>query len=206
MDRKTQEIGIAAGIAGLRKCWVPSEVPEAEREKVTSLGEAMSTAMELDAKGAVPKFEAALQRFPADPDIHFRFGAFLMQQAPERGIAEIKKALELDPAHVPALVGLASIYLRDGEPAPALEYALRATQAGRDDFATHVVYGRALLETDDAVHATVELETAVRLAPESADAHYSLASAYARLGRGDDARHEQEQFKRLRKLIDAAHP
>jgi Tfp pilus assembly protein PilF len=162
--------------------------------------------MELDAKGAVPKFEAALQEFPSDPDIHFRFGAFLMQQSPERGMAELKKTLELDPAHIPALVGIATIYLHNGDPKTATEYALKATQADPDDFAPHVVYGRALLDDDDCIGAAVELETAVRLAPESADAHYSLATAYSRLGRKEDARHEQEEFKRLRKLIDAAHP
>jgi tetratricopeptide (TPR) repeat protein len=206
MDKKTQDIAVAAGIAGLRKPWTPAEVPEAERERVARLGDAMSTAMELDAKGAVEKFEAALQQFPDDPDIHFRFGAFLMRQSPDRGVSEIQKTIELQPDHVPALVGLASIYLGNGDAKRAMEYAKRATQAHPEDFAPHVVYGRALLETDNYIDAAVELENAVRLAPESADAHYSLATAYARLGRKDDAQHEQDVFKRLRKSIDAAHP
>jgi Tfp pilus assembly protein PilF len=205
MDRKTQEIAIAAGIAGIRKSWLPSEVPEAERERVFKMGDAMSTAMEMDAKGAIQKFEAALGTFPADPDIHFRFGAFLLTQSPERGLAELKKALEYDPSHIPALVGLATVYLRNGEGAPALDYARRSIVAGPEDFATHIVYGRALLESDDVAGAAKELEAAVQLAPESADAHFSLATAYSRLGRKDDAARQQEEFKRLRKLIDGAH-
>jgi tetratricopeptide (TPR) repeat protein len=206
MDRKTQDIAIAAGIAGLRKPWLPSEVPEPEREKVAMVGDAMSTGMELDAKGAIPKFEAALQKYPDVPDIHFRFGAYLMEQTPDRGIAEIKRAIELDPKHIPALVGLASVYLKNGDVKTAGEYGIKAIAAAPGDFATHVVYGRVLLESDDLAGAASELETAVHLAPDSADAHYSLASAYSRLGRKEDAQREQEEFKRLRKVMDAGHP
>lgn len=205
MDRKTQDILVAAGIAGIRMPWLPSEVPEAERERVYKVGDAISTAMEQDAKGAIAKFEDALQKFPSDPDIHFRFGAFLMLQQPERGMGELKKTLELATAHIPALVGLATIYLKNGDNANAREYARRAVQAGPDDFATHIVYGRVLLETDETTEAATQLEAAVRLAPESADAHYSLATAYSRLGRKDAAQREQEEFKRLRRLIDATH-
>jgi Tfp pilus assembly protein PilF len=180
-------------------------VPEPERERVYKVGDAISTAMELDAKGAVPKFEEALRTFPSDPDIHFRFGAFLMLQQPQRGILELKKTLELDPGHIPALVGLASIYLKNGDNPNALEYARKAVEAAPNDFATHTIYGRVLLETDDTAAAATQLEAAVKLAPESADAHYSLATAYSRLGRKDAAQREQEEFKRLRKLIDATH-
>jgi len=205
MDRKNQDIAIAAGIAGIREPWTPPEVPEGERERVMKLGDAMSTAMELDARGAIPKFEAALQEFPADPDIHFRFGAFLLLQSPDRGLAELKKTLELDPVHIPALVGLATVYLRNGDPATSITYGLKAVQADPDDFATHVAFGRALLENDALADAATQLEAAVKLAPDSADAHYSLATAYSRLGRKEDAQREQEEFKRLRKLIDATH-
>ena len=206
LNQKTQDISIAAGIAGIRKRWVPSEVPESEREKVALVGDAMSTAMELDAKGAIPKFEAALQKYPDNSDIHFRFGAYLMVQSPDRGITEIKRAIELDPKHLPALVGLASIYLSNGDLKTAAEWGKKAIDAGPGDFATHVIYGRVLLDSDDLVSAAVELERAVKLAPESADAHFSLATAYSRLGRKEDAQHEQEEFKRLRKVMDAGHP
>jgi tetratricopeptide (TPR) repeat protein len=205
MDRKTPDIQVAAGIAGLRKSWLPSEVPEADREMVAKLGDAMASAMELDPKTATEKFEAVVAENPAQPDLHFRFGAFLMQQAPERGIEEIKKALAIDPKHIPALVGLASIYLKNGDSAAALTYAQQAVAADPGDFATHISLGRAYLDSDDAVRAADQLQLAVKLAPESPDAHFSLASAYSRLGRKEDAQLEQEAFRLLRKQIDAAH-
>ena len=198
MDRKTPEISVAAGIAALRKPWTPSEVPEAEREKVGKTGDAMSTAMEVDSKGAAEKFQTVVNQYPDDADIHFRFGAYLMQQEPEHGIQEIRKALELNPLHVPALLGLAMIYIRNGEPQAAREYAERAVTANPLDEAAHVVLGRQRLESDDVAGAVHELEEAARLAPDSVEAHFSLASAYSRAGRREDAQREQEKFKRLR--------
>jgi Tfp pilus assembly protein PilF len=205
-DRKTSQIVVAAGIAGLRQPWLPSEVPESERAKVILLGGAMATGMELDFKDAIPQFEALVQQFPNDPNVHFRFGAFLMQQAPERGLAELQKTLELDPEYIQALVGFAMIYLNRGEPQTAREYAERAVKARPVDFGPHVALGRSLLALNDDAGAAKELEIAVNIEPDNPDAHFSLASAYSHLGRKEDAQREHEEFKRLKKLIDSSQP
>jgi tetratricopeptide (TPR) repeat protein len=199
IDKKTPDIVMIAGIAGLRKAWLPSQVPEGDRDKVIKLGDAMGAAMEQDNKVANEKFEVALQDYPSDANIHFLYGSFVRLQDLNHGIEEIKKAIELDPAHVPALVGLAMIYLKNGEPETARGYAERAVKAAPNDFASHIALGRAMLDLDDAAGAARELEIATRLAPGSPDAHFSLASAYSRLGRKEDAEREQEQFKRLKK-------
>jgi len=199
IDKKTPEIILVAGIAGLRKPWLPSEVPEAERDKVLKLGDAMAAAMEQDTQLAMSKFDAALAVYPSEPNFHFRYGAFLRLSDPERGITEIKKALELDPNHIPALVGLAMIYIKNGEGQTGRLYAERAVKASPNDFATHIALGRALLDTEDAAGAARELEIAVKLAPNSPEAHFTLAAAYSRLGRKADADRENQTFKRLKK-------
>lgn len=206
IDKKSQEIIVAAGINGLRKPWLPAEVPDSEREKVYRLGDAMASVMELDPKTGIAKFEAVEKSYPNEPEIHFRFGAFLMQQQPDRGIEEIKKAVELDPHNLGALVNLTAIYLKRDDTKTALEYAKKAVEAGPDRFETHVSLGRVLLDSDDVPGAALELENAVKLAPNSADAHFSLAAAYSRLGRKQDSAHEQEEFKRLKKLSDPTQP
>jgi tetratricopeptide (TPR) repeat protein len=200
MDRKTPEITVAAGIAGLRKPWLPFEVPEPDRDLVFKLGEAMTAAMERDYKESIQKFEQVVQQFPAEPNVHFRFGAFLNMQDSGRGIEEIEKALALAPEHVPALVGMAAIYLKREETGTAIEYGERAVKASPEDFSTHIALGRALLAREDPARAAAELELAVKLAPGSPDARFSLASAYGRLGRKDDAARELEEFKRLEHL------
>ena len=200
MHAKTPEVIAAAGIAGLRRSWLPAEVPESERELVFKLGDAMGSAMELDYKEGTQKFEAVLQQFPDEPNVHFRFGAFLNVQDSVRGVEEIKKAVELAPGHVPALVGLTVIYLKREELEHALEYGERAVQASPGDFSTHIALGRVLLAKENPERAAAELELAVKLAPASPEARFSLASAYSRLGKKDDAARELAEFKRLQHL------
>jgi len=206
MERKTSEIIAAAGIAGLRKRWIPPEVPEADRDKVFKLGDAMATVMERDNKGATEKFETAVRDYPKEPEIHYRFGAFMMEEDPDRGIQEIKETLDLEPGHIPALVALARIYLKRDAPQTALPYAKEAVQLSPGDFNTHVALGQVLLATEDVAGAVQELELGIKLAPESPVAHYSLASAYAKMGRKADAAREREEFTRLRKSIDSQQP
>jgi tetratricopeptide (TPR) repeat protein len=200
--QKTPDTITAAGIAGLRRALVPPEVPQADRDLVWKLGDAMSSAMEQSQKDAIPKFETVLAEYPNEPNVHFRFGAYLMGQEPERGIAEIEKTLELDPKHVPALVSLAAIYLKRGDLDKARQYAEKSVETSPGDFATHITLGRVKLESDDAAGAAKELELAIRLAPDVPEAHFILASAYSRLGRKAEADREREEFRRLKKLSD----
>ncbi len=197
VDKKTPEIVVAAGIAGMRRAWMPSEVPEADRELVYMLGDAMASAMELDYKGSVEKFQQLVQAHPEEPNVHYRYGALLNSQDADRGLEEIRKAVELAPGHVPALVSLSVISLKHEDTKAAVDYGEKAVKAAPADFSAHVVLGRALLASDDAARAANELEQAVRLAPGSPEAHFSLGTAYARLGRKDDATREQAEFKRL---------
>jgi tetratricopeptide (TPR) repeat protein len=197
VDEKTPEVIAVAGIAGLRRSWLPPEVPETDRELVFGLGDAMATAMEFDAAEAIQKFEALAHKYPDDPNVHFRFGAYLNAQGSDRGVDEIARALALAPEHIPALVGLATIYLKRQEHDSALQYAERAVKAGSEDFSAHLVLGRVMLAKEEPARAAAELEHAARLAPASADVRYSLASAYSRLGRKEDAGRELAEFRRL---------
>ena len=95
---------------------------------------------------------------------------------------------------------MASIYLKREQPDEALTYGKRAVEASPTDFSAHVALGRALLAKEDPAAAAAELEQAVKLSPDSVDARYSLASAYSRLGRKDDAARELAEFKRLQNL------
>ena len=201
-DRKTPEIIVAAGIAGLRKPWTPPEVPDSERDKVYKLGDAMAAVMEQDSKEALAKFDVVLRDYPNEANVHFRFGAFLVAEDPDRGLKELLKTVELDPNHIPALVSLASIYLKHDQPKDARGYAEKAVKLSPDDFATHVTLGRVFQGSDDLADAAREFETAVRLAPASPESHFSLATVYAKLGRKEDSAREREEFRRLRTLTE----
>ena len=204
--KKTPDIVVAVGIAGLRKRWIPAEVPESEQAKVLKLGDAMATFMLRDTKDAFNKFEAALRDYPQEPDLHFRYGAFLLEPDFDRGIEEIKKTLDLEPGHIPALVALARIYVRRGESQTGLPYAERAAKLSPGDITARVTLGQALLATGDTAGAVRELELSAKLAPESAEVHYNLGTAYGRMGRTADAIREREESKRLRESSDLPRP
>jgi tetratricopeptide (TPR) repeat protein len=200
-DKKTTpDLVVAAGIAGLRRPWLATEVPESERELVYRVGDAMASGMEQDFEVADQKFESVLKAYPSEPNVHFRYGAMLYTQDSDRGVDEIKKAIALAPDHVPALVSMSAISLKRDDAKAAVEYGERAVKASPGDFATHIVLGRALLASEDLKRAAAELGQAVKLAPNDPDAHFSLATAYRRLGRKEDAAREQDEFKRLEHL------
>ncbi|MGO9239408.1 MAG: tetratricopeptide repeat protein [Bryobacteraceae bacterium] len=201
---RSTELIAAAGIAGLRKPWLPTEVPAADRDLVARLGDAMLSALEMNVKDADQKFEAILQAYPASADVHFRFGAFLMKNEPERGLAEMKRAVELDPQHLPALVSLSIQMLSLGDARAAEAYGRQAVAAGPDNFASHLALGRACLEQHNLPAAVTELEQAARQAPDSPNAHFLLATAYAQSGRKTDADRERSEFQRLKKLVNSS--
>jgi predicted Zn-dependent protease len=194
------DIIAAAGIAGLRRPWLPAEVPESERELVFRVGDAMVSGMKQDYQVANQKFEDVLKAYPSDANVHFRYGALLCIQDADRGIEEIKKAIALAPEHVPALVSMSAISLKREDAKAAVEYGELAVKASPGDFATHIVLGRALLASEDLARAATELEQAVKLAPKSPEGHYSLGEVYSRLGRKEDAARETAEFKRLEHL------
>ncbi len=195
----TPEFAAAAGIAGLRKTWLLHEVPEQERPLVMAFGEALVAAFAQDPKEAVAKFETALAAYPENPDIHYRLGAYLMKQGlSDRGLMEMKRALELDPNHIPALVSLSEAARIKGDLDAAVDYAVRALKLAPGNFAAHLIAGRAYLSKERTAEAVAELEKAARLAPDSPDAHYSLSLAYAAAGRHTDAARERAEFERLK--------
>ena len=204
--KKTPEIVVALGIAGLRKPWVPPEVPESDHDKILKLGDAMATFMVGDTKSAFNMFEAGLREYPREPDFHYRFGAFLVARNLDRGIPEIEKTLELEPHHLPALVAMARIYLRRGQSPTALPFAKEAAEQDPGDITARVTFGQVLLATGDPAGAARELEASVKLAPGTPSPHYILSQAYEKLGRKDDAAREREEFHRLRGSTDPRMP
>lgn len=86
---KTPQLVVAAGLSGLRKEWLPKEVPESDCDVVCKPGEATASPMERDPKTATAGFEALVIDRPDVFDGHFRYGAYLLQDDMNPGIGEI---------------------------------------------------------------------------------------------------------------------
>lgn len=199
-------VAAVAGTAALRRPLFPHEVPEEDRDAVSRLGNVLLLVGTRPAEEIIAQFEALLRDYPKLPSLRYTYATFLLVNDPDKGLEQLKAELEIGPDHLPALISLAFEYLRRGEPEAALPSAERAARLAPASFAARACLGRVLLESGDQrlPDATRELEAAVRLAPDSPQARYSLASAYARAGRKQDAARERAEFARLKKLMDTA--
>jgi non-specific serine/threonine protein kinase len=127
------------------------------------------------------------------------------RESMERGIVLLEQALEIDPNYVEAMVELAGAlelkasFLSTPELFErSLALAERAIALRPDDAAAHVQRGDTLLAMNRPDEAVAALQLGVKLHPDRASAHGSLARAYW-LGKGrvNDAIREFEETLRL---------
>ena len=193
----------AAGLAALRKPFLPERLAEADRALVSETGDAVTLQLTRHTEDAARAFEALLAAHAREPELHYAYGAMLLGSDPAKGLSLLSQELEISPGHVPALASIALEYLKENDPAAARPYAEKAAHYGPSDFVARMAFGRVLLELNDVPAAITELEAAAKLAPDSPQVHFSLASAYARAGRAADAAVERKEFLRLQKLLDS---
>ena len=196
----TPSVVEAAGMAGLRKPLLPVELPPTERELVLQVGRAVMDTGARRAAEAQKEFESLVAAYPKTANIHYLFGSFLMISDPDAGLQELKKELEISPRSVPALLQIAFEYLRRGDAAAALPYARQAAGLEPESFVAHNALGRALVDSGDLENGIKELELARQQAPGSPQTRIALASAYARMGRNEDAARERAEFLKLKQL------
>lgn len=188
----------ALGLAMLRLPLLPQDIPADKREMVRLAGRG-GYHMARGRRTAVGRLalEELVSRYPAEPNVHYAFAAYVQPEEPDLAYEEFRKELARDPRHVPALLQVAAVELRRGRGSEALQSAEEAARISPDVPAARLILGRALLEVGQAERAVQELEQGAALAPESAEMRFSLARAYQRAGRAEDAQRAREEFLRL---------
>jgi tetratricopeptide (TPR) repeat protein len=194
----------AMGIATLRLPMLPEELPPDRREMVLMAGRASYQMATRNTAAAGKTFEALVVRYPETPNVHYANGVFLLLEQPDKAIDEFKKELELQPGHASSLMQIAFEYEKRGDAESALPWAKQAVAAAPKDFAAHKALGQALLDTGDVDGAIAELLAGIALAPESPGLHFTLAKAYQKAGRLEDANKERDEFTRLDRMARAA--
>lgn len=190
----------AMGIATLRMPMLPVETPPDRREMILMAGRASYMMATRNTAAAERAFEALATRYPETPNVHYAYGVFLLQEKPDRAIEEFKRELELQPGHAWSLMQIAYEYLTRGDAKSALPFAQQAVEAAPKAFPARKALGQALLETGDVEGAIRELETGITLAPESPGLHFTIARAYQRAGRTEDATRARGEFTRLDRM------
>jgi tetratricopeptide (TPR) repeat protein len=189
---------VAFGLSMLRLRYMPEEVPAEKREMVQLAGRG-GYHLARGRRTAIGRLalEELVSRYPSEPNVHYAFGAYIAPEEPEAAIEEFRKELRTSPEHYPAMIQIASLETRRGNAKEAVPIAEQAVKIAPEAPAGRLVLGRALLETGEPVRAIQELEKGASLAPQTADIQFSLARAYQRAGRTEDAERARQEFLRL---------
>ena len=190
----------ATGVAALQLRYLPHELPAGQRALVMATGRAVYDSWSAQARDASREFRDLLVARPDNASLHYTYGFSLLGSDRPAGLRELRKALDLDPYCVPALLSLAVQDLLLGDLDEGLEYAQSAARLDPDSFTSHEVLGRLLVAGGDLKRGTAELETAVQREPECAQCHFALASAYTQAVRLSDAEKEKAEFLKLSNL------
>jgi len=192
----------AMGLASLRMASLPEEYPPERREMVWLAGHAAlyAAAQSHDFDRADEFARRLLLHYGNQPNVHyFRGTLFDFRKMHESAKREYQEELQISPEHAPAMVELARLYLAEHNFDEAASWATRAAGITPEDPVAHYSLGRALLEMGQVQRAALELESAVRRAPDSAPIRFQLATAYRRLGRNKEAEREFAVFADLKK-------
>ncbi len=159
--------------------------------------------MDADANEQQGKWEEAekdyrkiLEQNPHYPGIHFRLGRLILSKpnpAPdfaEQAKKELQQELVIDPANAGAEYVLGELARQAQDLPDAVQHFSKATKLETNFADAYLGLGMSLLAEKEYANAVVPLEKAVKLQPANPAAHYSLATAYARTGRKEEAERE----------------
>jgi tetratricopeptide (TPR) repeat protein len=190
----------ALGLSVLRMSFLPSELPPDKREMVLMAGRAAYDMRTHQAAAGKKEFEELIARYPEAPNVHYAYGTFLLNTDADAALSEFNREIQISPNHVPARLQIAFEDLKRSDFVAGLPFAQGAVELAPQLFAAHDALGRILLGVGDTAGAIRELETAVKLAPDSPEVCFALYTAYARAGKKEDAERTRAEFIRLDKL------
>jgi tetratricopeptide (TPR) repeat protein len=190
----------ALGLSVLRMPFLPAEMPPDKREMVLMAGRAaydMRTNRPADGK---KEFEELISRYGEASNVHYAYGTFLLKVDADAALGEFNREIQISPKHVAARLQIAFEDIKREDFTSGLPFAEKAVELAPQLFAARDALGRILLGMGRTDQAISELETAVKLAPDSPEVRFALYTAYARAGRKEDAKRARAEFMHLDKL------
>ena len=187
----------AFGLSVLLMPYLPSELPSDKYDLVLMAGRAAFKMALGQSEEANRLYEQLVSRYPEASNVHYAYGAFLLNSQPDKALEEFRRELQISPSHIYAKLQLALGYIRRGEYEAGLPLARQAVELAPNSFLAREALGRALLETGRVEPAIQQLEAGARLEPDYPQIHFQLARAYRQVGRNDDAARENAEFSRL---------
>ena len=189
--KQNPELTTAIGLAGLRMPVFPQDADPAQAELIAMTGAAAAKVMGGDMDGGHDAFQQLFARYPNTPNVHYLYGYLLFATHPDAAIAQFQQELTISPNSAVANAMLAWAYGIQGNYGDSLPVAQKAVAEDPTLAMGQLVLGRAMVEAGDTTAALPHLEKVLQLEPGNLEAHLTLAKAYSRLGRKDDARRER---------------
>ena len=156
---------------------IPTAQPDEGRARAwLSLGHVIGSS---DPDEAISAFHRAAELSPKDPEPHLAAGPlFEKQNRFSDAEQEYKQALALDPTSADALTGLSNIYMRGHRYADAEESLRKLVALQPQNPAAHIQLGRMLAADGQLDASIVELQNALKLAPENLGVQRDVADVY----------------------------
>jgi tetratricopeptide (TPR) repeat protein len=163
----------------------PAKVLELKRAEPPPLAALMNHVPIVDESSATQYFTAASTLDDGDP------------AQVEKAAAAYRRALEIDPYLVPAIINLANIHYARDEIAEAQALYERAIALENDVFEAHFNLGNIFHDLGRYPEAQTCYREALALNPAFADAHFYLAVAMEKNGQSADARPHWRAYQHL---------
>lgn len=198
---KSDPLFAGIGLAALRAPLIPKEIPPDRAALYMTTGKVGYAMLAGDAPDADQGMRWLLKQFPQARNLHYLYGWFLMSSNPEAAINQFQDELRMNPVSYAANAMLAWTLLNWGDSNQALPYAQKAVQLDPDNETAEYVLGQALVSKAQIAAGITHLELAAQADPTDARPHVSLAVAFWKAGKPQDARREREIAVRLSKEV-----
>jgi Tfp pilus assembly protein PilF len=113
--------------------------------------------------------------------------AYFQQDQFSSGVAELQRALELDPQNAEARMVLGAAYLEHAQPKPAQDEFAQLLAHEPNNAEAHVGSGMALADEGNHQAAIEEYKTALKLDPQASDVLYKMGVSQLQLKQYDEA-------------------
>jgi choline-sulfatase len=148
---------------------------------------------------ALPILRTAVEKMPDSSMAHYELGLALVKTEQwEAALPVVQTAVKEKPTSAQLHLDLATIYLHLKQVPEATKEYEKTLELDPNHFQANLMYGRLLLLDGHPEAALPRLGQAVKLDPESAEAHGFLAVAYQRLGQTENAERERAKAAQLR--------
>jgi tetratricopeptide (TPR) repeat protein len=188
---------------------VDANVPDAARKEFAKADEALATGKKEKLEEAVQHLEKAVSLYPRFLEAQLKLGTTYMDlQQFDKAEPALKKTLEIDPKAANALFALGEVYLRQKKDEDAEKVLLQGLGLEDRSYQGHLTLARVYLDMASKIKdetqsrpflekAYDQVNEALKLNPDLAQAHLVKGNLLLRVRRAADAQHEFEEYLRL---------